>query len=148
MWCHLTYLVILKILKSLRALRTLIPNDMPGLKKPQTTSKMLPTITCGRQWTNNITCHNWTGDTESNVSFSLKVSVELSGQISWWTISPHSRSSWRMSESTAGNPGHKFSRTSRPETVPEKRILHSLEMTTTAVKEEHVSETKEIYKMS
>lgn len=41
-----TYLVILKILRSLSALSTLMPNDMPGLKKPQTTSKMLPTITC------------------------------------------------------------------------------------------------------
>lgn len=40
-----THLVILKILRSLRALKTLIPNDMPGLKKPQTTSKMLPTMT-------------------------------------------------------------------------------------------------------
>lgn len=40
-----THLVILKILRSLSALRTLIPNDMPGLKKPQTTSKMLPTMT-------------------------------------------------------------------------------------------------------
>lgn len=44
------YLVILKILRSLSALSTLIPNDMPGLKKPQTTSKMLPTMTCK-------TCH-------------------------------------------------------------------------------------------
>ena len=41
-----TYLVILKILRSLSALSTLMPNDMPGLKKPQTTSKMLPTMTC------------------------------------------------------------------------------------------------------
>lgn len=40
------HLVILKILRSRSALRTLIPKDMPGLKKPQTTSKMLPTITC------------------------------------------------------------------------------------------------------
>lgn len=40
-----TYLVILKILRSLSALSTLIPNDIPGLKKPQTTSKMLPTMT-------------------------------------------------------------------------------------------------------
>lgn len=40
-----THLVILKILRSLSALRTLIPNDIPGLKKPQTTSKMLPTMT-------------------------------------------------------------------------------------------------------
>lgn len=40
-----THLVILKILRSLSALSTLIPNDIPGLKKPQTTSKMLPTIT-------------------------------------------------------------------------------------------------------
>lgn len=39
------YFVILKILKSRRALSTLIPKDMPGLKKPQTTSKMLPTMT-------------------------------------------------------------------------------------------------------
>lgn len=46
-WSHCpTYLVILKILRSLSALSTLIPNDMPGLKKPQTTSKMLPTMTC------------------------------------------------------------------------------------------------------
>lgn len=44
--CCPTYLVILKILRSLSALSTLIPNDMPGLKKPQTTSKMLPTMTC------------------------------------------------------------------------------------------------------
>lgn len=40
-----THLVILKILRSLSALSTLIPNDIPGLKKPQTTSKMLPTMT-------------------------------------------------------------------------------------------------------
>lgn len=42
------YLVILNILRSLSALSTLIPNDMPGLKKPQTTSKMLPTMTCNK----------------------------------------------------------------------------------------------------
>lgn len=46
-FCFPTYFVILKILSSLSALRTLMPNDMPGRKKPQTTSKMLPTITCG-----------------------------------------------------------------------------------------------------
>ena len=46
-----TYLVILKILRSLSALSTLIPNDMPGRKKPHTTSKMLPTITCRRRQT-------------------------------------------------------------------------------------------------
>lgn len=42
------YLVILNILRSLSALSTLIPNDIPGLKKPQTTSKMLPTMTCNK----------------------------------------------------------------------------------------------------
>lgn len=48
------YLVILKILRSLSALSTLIPNDMPGLKKPQTTSKMLPTMTCKTCQTHTI----------------------------------------------------------------------------------------------
>lgn len=44
-----TYLVILKILNSRKALKTLIPKDIPGLKNPQTTSKMLPTITCAKR---------------------------------------------------------------------------------------------------
>lgn len=57
-WFHRpTYLVILKILRSLSALSTLIPNDMPGLKKPQTTSKMLPTMTCKTTNRKNIMSH-------------------------------------------------------------------------------------------
>lgn len=40
-----TNLVILKILSRRRARRTLMPNEVPGLKKPHSTSKMLPTIT-------------------------------------------------------------------------------------------------------
>lgn len=41
----MTYLVILNILRSRRARKTLIPNDVPGLKIAQTTSKILPTVT-------------------------------------------------------------------------------------------------------
>lgn len=41
-----TNLVILKILSRRRARRTLMPKEVPGLKKPHRTSKMLPTITC------------------------------------------------------------------------------------------------------
>jgi len=37
--------VILKILSRRSARRTLMPNEVPGLKKPHSTSKMLPTIT-------------------------------------------------------------------------------------------------------
>lgn len=40
-----TDLVILKILSRRRARRTLMPNEVPGLKKPHSTSKMLPTMT-------------------------------------------------------------------------------------------------------
>lgn len=50
----LTYLVILKIRSSRKALRTLMPKDTPGLKNPQITSKILPTITCRK----HITYHN------------------------------------------------------------------------------------------
>lgn len=56
--CRPTYLVILKILRSLSALSTLIPNDMPGLKKPQTTSKMLPTMTCKTHQTHTTKNHS------------------------------------------------------------------------------------------
>lgn len=40
-----TNLVILKILSRRRARRTLMPKEVPGLKKPHSTSKMLPTMT-------------------------------------------------------------------------------------------------------
>lgn len=40
-----TNLVILKILSRRRARRTLMPKEVPGLKNPHSTSKMLPTIT-------------------------------------------------------------------------------------------------------
>lgn len=38
-------MVILKILSRRRARRTLMPKEVPGLKKPHSTSKMLPTMT-------------------------------------------------------------------------------------------------------
>lgn len=41
-----TYFVTLKILSSRRARSTLIPKEVPGLMAAQTTSKMLPTMTC------------------------------------------------------------------------------------------------------
>lgn len=41
-----TYLVTLKIRNNLRARNTLIPNDVPGFMTAQTTSKMLPMMTC------------------------------------------------------------------------------------------------------
>lgn len=41
-----TYLVTLKILSNRRARSTLIPKEVPGLTAAQTTSKMLPTMTC------------------------------------------------------------------------------------------------------
>lgn len=41
-----TYFVTLKILSNRSARSTLIPKDVPGLMAAQTTSKMLPTMTC------------------------------------------------------------------------------------------------------
>lgn len=43
-----TYLVTLKILSSRSARSTLMPKEVPGLMAAQTTSKMLPTMTCNR----------------------------------------------------------------------------------------------------
>lgn len=40
------YFVTLKILSSRSARSTLIPKEVPGLMAAQTTSKMLPTMTC------------------------------------------------------------------------------------------------------
>ena len=42
----MTYFVTLKILSSRSARSTLIPKEVPGLMAAQTTSKMLPTMTC------------------------------------------------------------------------------------------------------
>lgn len=42
----MTYFVTLKILSNRSARSTLIPNEVPGFMAAQTTSKMLPTMTC------------------------------------------------------------------------------------------------------
>ena len=46
---QITYLVTLNILSSRRARSTLIPKEVPGLMAAQTTSKILPTITCNKE---------------------------------------------------------------------------------------------------
>lgn len=43
----MTYFVTLKIRSNRSARSTLIPKEVPGLMAAQTTSKMLPTMTCG-----------------------------------------------------------------------------------------------------
>lgn len=139
-WLSQTYLVILKIRNSLKALSTLIPNDVPGLKNPQTTSKILPMITCAqiRDEINDTNPHlysQWGLSIRNNNNSSgtvfcwqaHKMIQQWNREKLWTAHLPHNQSSWRRSGSRGGSQDRTSSETSQPRRVPETRTRHSLQ---------------------
>lgn len=142
-----TNLVILKILSRRRARRTLMPKDMPGLKKPHSTSKMLPTITCRERegivsliktHRNKWACTDinaWVTERRGMTvltphyfrntrSWTLWGTKNVRRQMDYWHCS---RSSWRKSGSRDVAPSCTSSETSQSGTERGTGTLHSLQ---------------------